>query len=135
MIREPERLSALGCSSGGKLRRTLGTAAAYTTEDDVGDLNGHAEAGRSLQAGRRPVDTLHVFDPTALGADGVVVIVMGAGLVAGRRPGRIETAKQLTRGEVVEHCVYRLHGDIRQLLTHGSMHSIGGPVRVGFHNF
>lgn len=77
------------------------------------------------------MDAVHVLDATAMGTDGVVVVIFGAGLITGGRSRRIEPPQQLLCGEIMQHGVDRLHGDLWQFLCHSGMDCLSRLMGVG----
>ncbi len=76
------------------------------------------------------MDAVDILDASAHRADGVMVVVMGASLIAGRRTRRIEAAQQVMSGEIMQHGVDRLDGDLRQFLSHRRMDCFCRLVRI-----
>lgn len=116
--------------SGGLPTAVTGAGSADASEDDVGRFDLHAQTRWGLKAGSFSAGAVDVFDASAHSADRVVVIIISARLIAGRRPRGVEAAQQLVRRQIVQHGVDRLHGDLRQLVGHGGVHRVSREVRM-----
>lgn len=99
-------------------------------EDDLGFVDLIAVVVAGVKARALAADTVDVLGPAAIAADQVVMVVAGAGFVAGGVPGRFDSAKKPSLGESMEHVVDRLLGHGAQAVADSGCELVGSSVRM-----
>ena len=111
----PGRSAPAGDWSGARSRRPAAASCwqvgAQAPEGHLGLVDDEAVGCGRVQAGRRADRAVHVGDRAAAPADDVVVVVAGAGLVAGGAAGRFDPPGQAGAGQRAQHVVDGLGGD------------------------